>query len=127
MISAQTPLAFVARENRYPLFRIMLWQIYSRSRIIHSRLCFFADLFSAMRALRRRRPGDVLDEGRGALPAGLSPLIFFHPVCEAATLEQGVSEHGHQCAAGQSRIIVTRDLNLFVNIPWYRYFSPMIT
>ena len=24
MISAQTPLAFVARENRYPLFRIML-------------------------------------------------------------------------------------------------------
>jgi hypothetical protein len=25
MISAQTPLAFVARENRYPLFRIMLY------------------------------------------------------------------------------------------------------
>jgi hypothetical protein len=24
MISAQTPLAFVARENRYTLFRIML-------------------------------------------------------------------------------------------------------
>jgi hypothetical protein len=24
MISAQTPLAFVARENRFPLFRIML-------------------------------------------------------------------------------------------------------
>jgi hypothetical protein len=24
MISAQTPLAFVARENRYPLFRITL-------------------------------------------------------------------------------------------------------
>jgi hypothetical protein len=26
MISAQTPLAFVARENRVPLFRIMLTQ-----------------------------------------------------------------------------------------------------
>jgi len=25
MISAQTPLAFVARENRYALFRIMIW------------------------------------------------------------------------------------------------------
>jgi len=24
MITAQTPLAFVARENRHPLFRIML-------------------------------------------------------------------------------------------------------
>jgi hypothetical protein len=26
MISAQTPLAFVARENRFPLFRIMLYR-----------------------------------------------------------------------------------------------------
>jgi hypothetical protein len=26
MISAQTRFAFVARENRFPLFRIMLWK-----------------------------------------------------------------------------------------------------
>jgi len=30
MISAQTRSAFVARENRLPLFRIMLWQKPSR-------------------------------------------------------------------------------------------------
>jgi hypothetical protein len=33
MISAQTPLAFVARENRFPLFRIMLWRV-SRMRAL---------------------------------------------------------------------------------------------
>jgi hypothetical protein len=32
MISAQTPLAFVARENRLPLFRIMLAHAMMRGR-----------------------------------------------------------------------------------------------
>jgi hypothetical protein len=30
MISAQTRFAFVARENRFPLFRILLWRRNSR-------------------------------------------------------------------------------------------------
>jgi hypothetical protein len=110
----------VCREGKpvptFPDHALHLAQIFFTQQN-YSRLCFFADLFSAMRASRRRWPNDMLDESVARCLQAGGPLFFSTPLVRAATLEQGVSDHGHQCAMGQSRIIVTRDLNLFVNIP----------
>src|ERR1700761_4665192 len=54
MISAQTPSAFVARENRFPLFRIMLLQVASEQR---------RDLRDLQRSDHHRTIGEAQREG----------------------------------------------------------------
>jgi hypothetical protein len=61
----------------------------------------FADLSSAVRALLRRRAIDELDDGvthRWQARLRWRSVDFFSPrLCEAAVLEEGAGDHGHQC------------------------------
>lgn len=62
---------------------------------------FFKELFSAVRALLRRRSKDEIDDGVAYGGHGWlrrRPVDSFFPprVCEAAVLQEGVCNHSHQ-------------------------------